>query len=425
MLTPAWYPLRFHAQQARLWRSKTRFKAVFAGRGSGKTELARRYVVRMLPVRKQWPDPLYFYALPTFAQAKLVAWDKLCALIPKHWLRGEPNKSELLINTKFGSQLRVVGLDKPQRVEGVQFDGGVIDESCDQRPESWSRTLVPTFSHRRAWCWRIGVPKRVGVGAVAFKEFCDLGASGEDADVETFTWSSEDILTEEELRFARENLDEKDYNEQYCASWETATGLIFYAYDDVLNVSETCYDPSLPILIGSDFNVDPMAWVVAQKRGTDLHVIDELFIRNTNTQATLNALFQKYGHHAHGFHFFGDASSKARKTAATASDYIQIKSDSRFVGSRVYYPDSNPAVADRFASTNAMMCNAAGERRVKIHPRCKNLRDDLMRRAYVPGCNEPDDHGDVGHITDALGYLVHTLFPIRLHFQSRGSAVIA
>lgn len=424
MLTPAWYPLRFHAKQARLWRSRARFKAVYAGRGSGKTEIARRYTVRMLPVKKPWSDPLYFYGLPTYDQAKRVAWPKLVSLVPKHWLKSEPNKSELKIETIFGSTLYVVGLDKPARVEGVQWDFGVIDESSDQQPDAFDLSILPALSHRNAGCWRIGVPKRTGVGAQAFKDYCLRGESGEDPELETYTWSSEDILTPEQLRFARENLDAKDYNEQYRANWETATGLIFHSYDDVLNVSDqVTYDPRLPICVGSDFNVDPMAWVLAQKKGDELHVFDEMFIRNTNTQASLTFLYNKHKTHESGWHFFGDATSRARKTSATVSDYLQIRGDERFKGSRVFYPDANPARADRFASTNALLCNAMGVRRCRIHPRCKNLRHDLMNRAYKPGSNEPDDHGDLGHITDAIGYLIHTLFPMRLHLQSKATVI--
>jgi len=411
MIASAWTLLRYHEQQNALWRTKKRFVGVAAGRGSGKTELARRRIVRYLAVKKPWPDPMYFYALPTAPQAKRVAWRAIKALVPKEWLAKEPHETNMIIETKFGSSLYVVGMDKPQRIEGDQWDGGVIDESCDQKEGHFELSIQPALTHRNGWCWRIGVPKRTGVGARGFKRFCKQNP---DEEFESFTWPSSDILTPDQLRYAQEHLDARDYAEQYGASWETIGGACFHAFDEVLNVQSVAYDPARPLTVGSDFNVNPMAWVVSQRYPNELRVLDEIWIRNTNTQKTLDVLHAKYKTHAAGWEFFGDATGAARKTSASDSDYIQIKNDGRFTGKRVFYPQSNPRVADRFASCNMLFCNAAGVRRCIIDPRCKHLIQDLQDRAYKEGSNEPNDYTDIGHSTDALGYIIHKVFPVRL-----------
>src|SRR3972149_4289987 len=186
LLPEAWRSLRYHEKQSALWRSRHRFIGVAAGRGSGKTEIARRKIVVSLAIKKLWPDPMYFYALPTYKQARRVAWRKILGLMPKDWIV-EKNETDMMIRTKFGSMLFVVGMDKPQRIEGDQWDGCIIDESSDQKPGSFALSILPALSHRKGWCWRIGVPKRVGIGASEFRKFCF-----EDAD-EYYTWSSEDI----------------------------------------------------------------------------------------------------------------------------------------------------------------------------------------------------------------------------------------
>lgn len=404
MLTQAWTPLRPHAKQSALWRTRARFVGVAAGRGSGKTELARRRVVRWLNVKKPWPDPMYFYALPTMNQARRVAWDVILRLVPHEWIR-DVNKSEMKISTVFGSSLTVMGMDKPQRAEGVQWDGGIIDESSDQRPKIFDLNILPALSHRRAWCWRIGVPKRFGVGATEFRKFCN-----EDAE-EYYTWPSEDILSPDELKYAQEHLDAVDYREQYLASWENAGGAIFHAFDEGANVQSCCYDPQKKIIVGSDFNVNPMAWVLMHKTETGLAAFDQIFDRDTNTARTLDKLHRRYGQHERGWLFIGDATGRARKTAAAVSDYAQILNDKRFKHSQIDYPRSNPSVVDRFASTNALLCSASGIRRLIIDPRCVDLIADLQARTWKEGVREADDYGDVGHITDALGYVVHRLFP--------------
>ena len=218
---------------------------------------------------------------------------------------------------------------------------------------------------------------------------------------------------------------EEEYEEEINASWLDASGGIFYAYDDILNVTEKAvYQSDRIIGVGSDFNVDPMAWVLFHVYNGQMYVFDEIWLRDTNTQRTLDTLYAKYGQHANGWHFFGDASSKNRHTSTSTTDYLQIINDSRFTDKRVSYPKANPAVADRFAATNAMLCNKLGARRCWINPKCKNLRDDLQQRTYKDGTRVVADEGDIGHITDALGYPIHKLFPIHVESAECGQVEI-
>lgn len=413
MLTKAWTTLKYHPKQSDALRHPARFKALACGRGSGKTELARRRIVMALAETKSWPDPLYFYALPTFNQAKRVAWKPINALIPPEWIL-KSNASEMIIETIFGSTLYVVGMDQPQRIEGVQWDGGIIDESSDQKPGVFDISVLPALTHRKGWCWRIGVPKRFGIGAGEFKEFFDRGESRMDHAFAAWTWPSSDILDEEELEMHREALDPRDYNEQYEASWEKASGAIFYAFSDDNVSAGAVYDQDSPIIVGSDFNVDPMCWVLCHEIFGSLYQFDEVFVRNTNTRETLDRIAGKYGMHEGGWTFYGDASSAARKTSATSSDYAQIKNDERFKRKKVLYPKRNPLVVNRFAACNALFCNAKGVRRYYVNPRCTHTIKDLMQRSYKPGSREPNDKGDIGHISDALGYIIYGKWPVRI-----------
>jgi len=258
----------------------------------------------MLPVKKAWADPLYFYALPTFAQAKRVAWDPICKLIPPSWVKGEPNRSGMVIETVFGSKLYVVGMDKPARIEGVQWDGGVIDERSDTKPGTFYRSVVPALEHRNGWCWQIGVPKRFGVGALEWNEFFERGVPDNadyDPEILSLTWPSSTVLTPKQLAWAKANLDARDYNEQYNATLESVGGMIFYAFDEVKNVDDrVSYRANEPICVGSDFNVDPMCWTLSHRTATGLVTFDEIYLRNTNTPSTLDYLAERYGDHEGG-----------------------------------------------------------------------------------------------------------------------------
>lgn len=421
--------------QSDLYRTKARFPVVVAGRGSGKTEIARRYCIRSLSIHR--PDvfeagdvPRYFYALPTQAQASRVAWKQLKALLPKEW--HEKSKagrtfyeSDKIIRTRFGTELHLVGMDAPQRIEGNQWCGGIIDESSDQKPGVFDRSIRPALTAFKGYCWRIGVPKRFGIGAEDFKSAYDIGLSGIDENIVSFSWPSSIVVDPEELETIKKTVDARDFKEQYEASWEQISGAIFHAFSEEENVTIAAeYDSTRPIVVGSDFNVDPMCWTLNHRERNKLITFDELMIRNTNTRETLNILYSKYGHHKAGFEFFGDASSKARKTSASESDYVQIKNDTRFEKKHVYYFDSNPAIADRFAACNALLCNANGERRWIINPRCKRLIGDLKHRSFKPGTKEAADSGDMGHMSDGAGYVVVRCFPLRVEVGTRQEVII-
>ncbi len=419
--------LKYHQRQAELWYSTCRFAYIPCGRQSGKTELALRRLVRYLPIKKSWPDPRYFYAAPTFSQAKRIAWKRLLTLIPADWIAVDGiSKSDLTINTIFGSELRVIGLDKPHRIEGTQFDGGIIDENSDIKAGTFDLSILPALTWRKGWVWFTGVPKRFGVGAAEYKKRYEAAVKGDLPDSEGFSWPSSDIIPPDMLKYAQDTMSVRDFNEQFNATWLSTQGGIFYAFDRDHNVRPVWYNPDEKVYIGSDFNLNPMSWVIAHLRDSVLEVFDEIFLRNTSTPAALNTLLSRYANHKGGFALYGDATGKARNRLSTLTDYtalvnnVQLKS----LGRTFHYPRSNPSVADRFANTNAAICNGEGNRRCIVSPSCVHLIDDLETRAYKPNTQQAGDHGDQGHSTDALGYLLYGLNPPTINRTSRSSVVV-
>lgn len=418
----AWHQHRPHAVQEAMWEaahSGTRFIFAAAGRGSGKTELARRFLALNLLKPKPWTDPRYFYAAPTRDQAKRIAWDKLKALIPKYWLAQPPAETSLTIRTKWGAELWVVGMDKPQRIEGDQWDGGVLDESCDLQPKIFDLNVAPALMHRDGWCWRIGVPKRTGPSAAEFRAAFEKALTGEDLDSAAFGWSAETVLSDDQLSFARTHLSSRDYDEQIGGVFQNVGGGIYYAFERSYNVRPCAYVPTLPLIITCDFNIDPMAWVIMQDHITHREVIDELWERDCHTLEALEIVYQRYRHHSAAIRFYGDASSSRRDTSASESDYNQICEHKGFkaLDTAVHFPAGNPPVLDRHAAVNAQLCNAVGMRQLFVDPSCVHLIDDLEVAYYKPGTHEPAKGGDRLHITDAIGYFLESLFPVTVELD--------
>jgi hypothetical protein len=427
VLPSAWKTHFWTPAQMGLLDSDARFNLVACGRGSGKTEMGLRRLVKLLGRRRDWERPEFFYAAPTNAQAMRIAWDRLGSLIPPAWLR-HARKAAQYYETIFGSRVYVIGMDKPARFDGPQYDGGVLDEMSDQQPQAFKLNVYPALPHRVGWCWRTGVPKRVGVGAKQYRLDCEAATAGGVEDTRAHAWPSADILPQEIVSSARALLDPKDFREQFEASWETAGGGIFWAFSSSENIRPCAYHPEARLAITCDFNVNPMAWAVGHRYRGRMEWIDVVFEKDTNTRACLDILWSRYSSHTGGFEFFGDASSRSRKTSADFTDYAHIWNDRRFwpdkAEPRVYVPHDNPPVAERFAACNAMFLSADGERRMFVDPNCTDLIDDLTARHYKPGTMDVQDTGDLGHLTDAMGYLVWRCYPIEIVIGQEAPTVI-
>lgn len=412
--------LRPHPVQSALYHDsvsgRVRFSLVVAGRGSGKTTIAKKRIVRALLSGNQGDE--FFYGLPTFEQARRVAWKDLKNLIPPQYKEYE-NDSNMRIRTTVGTELYVFGMQSPERVEGMQWAGCVLDEMSDQLPGMFDRSVRPALTEKKAWCWRIGVPKRFGIGAPEFQQACLDAEAGKDPESKFYHWGSDTILDEQEIKSARNRLDGKDYEEQFGGQWVTVSGLVYHSFSDENAVPGIAYDPAKPLLIGSDFNVSPMAWTIAQPTVTieqipykGIDVIDEIYHENANTLDTLRFLKQAYPEHSLPVYFYGDATAKSRHTNASISDYEIIFGYNGFPLKQVNYPDSNPPVLDRIASVNAALRSADGTIRVRISPNCQHLIRDLKMQPWKVGTREPQKTDIIGHAVDALGYIVHSLIPM-------------
>ena len=200
------------------------------------------------------------------------------------------------------------------------------------------------------------------------------------------------------------------------------TGLeIYYAFDRKTHISvEAERDKALPILWSHDFNIGegkPMSSCLCQiKKGPDhegkvrpeLHVFDEIVLQTADTNDAVQEMINRYG--TNNVIVYGDASGRARDTRSKSTDYLMLK-ERGFPAQKV--PLSNPPIRERHNAVNALLKNASGDVRVKIHPRCKTLIKGLEQVRLKKGSTYIEDETFEQHITTAFGYLVNYEFPIK------------
>jgi hypothetical protein len=429
------YPLRWHPEQERLRRSKSRFRVVPAGRRSGKTELAKRHLVVEALSAIGWADPRYFAGAPTRDQAKAIYWADLKAMIPRS-LVVERSETLLTLKLRNGAEICVVGMDRPERIEGRPWNGGLLDEYANMKPGAWGENVRPALSDRKGWCWLIGVPE----GRNHYYDLWKYARSGVDEEWDGFHWLSRDILDPAEVAAARRQLDPLVFEQEYEGSFVNFEGRCYYPFAEATHCAPLAYNPAAPLNLCFDFNVEPGVCAAIQEQRlpgqyerdaagtmdlsrpvTGTGVIGEVHIpRNSNTEAVCNKIITDWGKHAGPVRCYGDATGGARGTAKVAgSDWDIIRAMLRpTFGERfsVRVPAANPPERSRVNAMNTRMKAGCGTIRLMVDPaKAPNVVKDLEGvRTLKGGSGEIDKKATptLTHVSDAIGYYVVKEFPV-------------
>ena len=440
----AWSPLRYHAVQRAFWESRAKFQVVVAGRRSGKTDISKRKLVRAACAFRSHHNGLFVYACPTRPQAKKNGWQDLKALVPLDARAGRPRESDLEIRLVNGASVVVVGMDRPERIEGVPIDGIVCDEFADWRERAFNENVSPSLTNvgREGWAILTGVP---GGRNHYFREYqralAEVAKKGAESRSAVFHWKSSSVLTAEQILLERERLDELTFRQEWEASFLSFEGAVYYGFRRETHAAEpvaALYDRRAPLDFCFDFNVAPGVAVVAQtlpfhrdrpdyrgEVGREISaVIGEVWIpRNSNTPAVCRKLVADWGpggrDHRGPVRVFGDATGGARRSSATeGSDWDLVRSElkGKFAGGVDYrVPRENPTERARVNTMNTRLLSSAGKMHLLVDPAAApHVVEDLEGVVWLKGGAEIEKKpgGERTHLTDALGYRECDLFPL-------------
>jgi hypothetical protein len=403
-----------------------------------------------LGAESDFPDPNYFAAAPTRDQAKRIYWDDLKALSPKRTVR-KISETELSIWYHTGAMLSVVGMDKPERIEGSPWDGGVLDEFANMKEIAWKANVRPSLADRGGWCWLIGVPEGRNHYYDTWNDALGPLNISNGGDWDGFTWFSADILSPEEIESAKRDLDELTYRQEYEASFVNFEGQAYYPFDRTIHCTALAehYNKAADLMLCLDFNVDPGIAVICQEmefprkiavaasvniKGREMFtnvsqpakygtgIIGEVYIpRNSNTPAVCRRFIKDWGHHDGRVLVYGDATGGARGTAQTeGSDWDLVRKElfDHYGPQRVHFrvPQSNPTERARINAVNTRLQAGSGEIRLMIDPNTApmTVKDFEGVRLLAGGSGELDKKADpkLTHLTDGVGYYIAEEWPI-------------
>ncbi|MDX9879500.1 MAG: hypothetical protein RBS72_18225, partial [Sedimentisphaerales bacterium] len=264
-----------------------------------------------------------------------------------------------------------------------------------------------------------------------------------------FTWTSATILPPEEIEIARAELDQRTFEQEYCASFLDSTGRVYYAFRRELHAVERLeYNPKLPLILCFDFNVAPGVCVIAQEqqyRGSNsavaptfTAVIDEIWIASdSNTRRICHEIVERYGSHPSDVVAYGDATGGARGTAKVEGSDWEIvrgclepvfgsKMLTAAYGAKVIHtpsrfeirvPPSNPRERVRINVMNSRLQSADGRVHLLVDPRAVHVVQDFEGVTYRAGTSEIDKRSSpmLTHLSEAIGYYLNYEFPIQEH----------
>ena len=238
--------IELHPAQFRVHQNKARFRVLVAGRRFGKTILAVNELIEFA-LQSKFPC---WYVAPTYRQAKMIAWDMLLAKIPKEIIEYK-NEVDLEIKLIAGSPICLKGADNEDSLRGVGLGFVVLDEFAMMKPNVWPEIIRPMLTDTRGRALFIGTPK----GKNSLWELWLKGRKHEGG-FSSFCYKTLDnpFIDPEEISEAKNQLSERYFKQEYEASFEDYTGLIWPEFNYKQHVVEPYSLPSYCEKIGA---IDP------------------------------------------------------------------------------------------------------------------------------------------------------------------------
>jgi len=328
----------------------------------------------------------------------MILWSIL--LEKTHNIAKKVNQSNLSVELMNGSVIYLKSLDSPERLRGVSLDAIVIDECGSVRnlEEIFVKIIRPSLADKLGTADFISSPS-------GRNYFFKLWSNGKNkADWESFQYTTIQGMnvTEEEIEAAREDMDDKSFNQEFNGEFISFDGLVVPDFCQIKNNSNETVQDDDTLLIGVDFNINKNPASVWVLRNGLLHMVDA-FYGSFDTEQMMLAIQNRYPKHK--IIFTTDASGSARKTSAGGKTDVSIIES---FGYTVKNLSKNPGIIDRVNSFNSMICNSKGERKLFFvqNKRTEKFIEALLEHYFDDNGMPNKKHLYHDDCVDSMQYLV-------------------
>lgn len=212
--------------QQTVFKDKSRFKVVAAGRRCGKSRLS---AVTLLIEALNCPEgSSVMYIAPTLGQARTIIWDLLHELGRPVIKSSHVNNLEItLIN---GRKILVRGADNPDSLRGVSLVYVVLDECAFIKVDVWEKIIRAALSDKKGRALFISTPSGRNWFYEVFKQGQkDKEEEGYDEEWKSwhFTTQDNETIDPKEIEAAKRSLSSFAFKQEYLSSFDNAGADIF------------------------------------------------------------------------------------------------------------------------------------------------------------------------------------------------------
>jgi phage terminase large subunit len=231
---------------------------IVAHRRAGKTlSVLQDLIARALNFQKKgrngklYSRPRFAYLCPYKGQAKLVARQYLIDFT-KTIPGVKKNETELWVKvpTVTGDMARITlgGADNPYNLRGSYYDGVVLDEYGDMKPDAYSLVLRPALADRKGWVVFMGTPK----GKNDFYRRWELAQQQPDKySAIKLKASDSGILGDAEIEDMKSEMEVEEWQQELECSFDAAFRGSFY--DKQIAVAESLRAPTSEVVFQQAF----------------------------------------------------------------------------------------------------------------------------------------------------------------------------
>lgn len=404
--------------QRRWWESTAFVKALVGGYGFGKTLISGKRAISLTLHNGGSP---HLYISPSYKMAKRTIIPTINELFDQRNIKYKYNKSDFeytFIHKGNRGLIWIGSGDNPDSLKGPNIGSANIDEPFVQPIEVFHQALArvrdPKAKHREIGL--TGTPEELNWGY----DVCD-GDEKHKYDIELIQGSTRDnkALPDDFVGRLESAYDDK-VGEAYIDGQfvNLKSGSIYYGFDKELNSTNMVITEDRTIMVGMDFNVDPMSCTLSHDIDGRIFTCEEIVMRDSNTEKMCKEIKQRYPEGR--FIVYPDSTGKSRSSKGV-TDFFIIKEVLGHQLEAIEYPRKNPYLRDRFNAVNGMLFNTNNERKAFINRKgCPELVKDVQQVSH-PYDEYKRKNPRRTHVSDAWGYNICRAYPL----YSRGSIEVS
>lgn len=404
-----------HPKQAEFLRGRKRFNALKCGRRFGKTEICQVLIAEIIA-----KGGITGYWSPTYKDLSEV-WKHTKHIFHDTIVRKDEQLHELQLIG--GGKVDFWSMDDPDSGRGRKYHRAIMDE-CEKAgkfQEAWEQSIRATLADYRGDAYFLSTPQ---FGDTYFKTLCKNQDKYDNWKTFVYTTYDNPYISNDEIEEMAIDMHPSVFDCEILAKDVDGKTLNPFAFQfrPEFHVSEKAvFQPSKPIIISLDFNLQPFAVTFSHfwrdSQGVHDHTFDEAEIEKGSIPDMVDLIKMRYGKYLFACEITGDAMGRRGELSQrdNASLYIQLCRGLGIDERHLKVPKANPTHVNSKSDVNTVLFKSTKPGfEFLINPSCKGVIRDLRSVQWdnLKGEIKKRKREDVTQRADLLDsgirYKVHT-----------------